>query len=52
MSTFQKWFTTFLSEKEIDMSDYCIAGDGSELQVGDICSAIMSQPTNKKVLRI
>ena len=41
-SPFQKWLVTFCEEKEIDMSLEVTAGDGTELQVGDVMSACMS----------
>jgi hypothetical protein len=39
---FYEWFTTFLEEKEIDMSEFCENG----IQVGDVCQAICD--TNSK----
>lgn len=39
---FETWFKSFLEEKEVDMSFFVTAGDGSQLQVGDVCSAILS----------
>lgn len=40
--TFETWFKTFLEEKEIDLSEFVQAGDGSTLQLGDVCSMILS----------
>jgi hypothetical protein len=45
---FNQWFTTFLEEKGVDMSEYCKAGDGSMLQYGDVCSAILSAPAHEQ----
>lgn len=46
--TFQNWFKTFLEEKQVDMSEFVLAGDGSSLQYGDVCSAILSAPHNEQ----
>lgn len=40
-TAFQKWFVTFCEEKQIDMSLPVECSNG-ELQVGDVCSTIMS----------
>lgn len=45
---FQKWLITFCEEKQIDMSEFVKAGDGSELQIGDVCSAIMNAPEQEQ----
>lgn len=34
--SFYKWFTTFIEEKELDLSDYCHKG----VQYGDVCQGI------------
>lgn len=34
--TFYKWFTTFLQEKGVDMSEVI----NDQLQIGDVCQAI------------
>lgn len=47
-TAFQKWFTTFLEEKGVDMSEFVTAGDGSSLQVGDVCSVIMGAPSDEQ----
>lgn len=36
MSNFYDWFTLFLEEKKIDLSEFCREG----IQVGDVCQAI------------
>jgi hypothetical protein len=45
---FNKWFLTFLEEKGTDMSECCEAGDGTLLQYGDVCSAILSAPAHEQ----
>ncbi len=47
-TSFQKWFTTFLKEKGVDLSDYCRAGDGTLLQLGDVASAVMTASANEQ----
>jgi len=43
-TTFYKWFTTFLQEKEIDMSEFLSSGK----QVGDVCQAICDTTSNEQ----
>lgn len=45
---FQKWLVTFCLEKQIDMSVEVIAGDGTEIQVGDVLSVLMSAPDDEQ----
>lgn len=44
---FQKWFITFCEEKNIDMSISVECSNG-ELQIGDVCSVIMSCPKEEQ----
>jgi hypothetical protein len=44
---FYEWFTTFLKEKQIDMSEFCEKG----IQVGDVCQAICDT-TNEEQSKI
>lgn len=46
-TAFQKWFLTFVEEKELDMSVPVPCADG-ELQIGDVCSTIMSCPDDEQ----
>jgi len=45
---FQHWLITFCEEKEIDLSEPVIAGDGSMLQVGDVLTCMMNAPTHEQ----
>ena len=40
-SAFQQWFVTFCEEKQVDMSEPVACSNG-QIQIGDVCSAIMS----------
>lgn len=46
-TAFQQWFVTFLEEKQIDMSESVACSNG-QLQVGDVCSVIMTCPENEQ----
>lgn len=45
---FQRWFLTFLEEKEVDLGEYITIGDGTTAQVGAVCSIIMSAPQKEQ----
>ncbi|NBW99122.1 hypothetical protein EBR03_06080 [bacterium] len=45
---FQLWLVTFCEEKEIDLSEPVIAGDNTQLQIGDVLTCIMSAPTHEQ----
>ena len=40
LTSFQKWFRTFLEEKKIDMSEILVHEGDKMVQVGDVCQAI------------
>lgn len=44
-TAFQKWFKTFLEEKEVDLSEFLTA----DIQVGDVCQAIFNAPNHEQV---
>lgn len=46
-TAFQQWFVTFCEEKQIDMSEPVPCSNG-QLQIGDVCSVIMSCPKNEQ----
>lgn len=41
-TAFYTWFTTFLAEKNIDMSEVLVNTDEKFIQVGDVCQAIVN----------
>lgn len=41
MTIFMKWIVEFLDQAEIDIETKVIAGDGTELDVGDVIAAII-----------
>lgn len=47
LNSFQRWFRVFVEEKNLDMSEFVPCSDGT-LQVGDVCSVIMSCPPEEQ----
>ena len=39
---FNKWFTTFISEKEVDLGEFFTNDKGVQLQTGDVVQFIIS----------
>jgi len=52
MTKFQQWLTTFAEEKQLDMSEPVegkrVSGKITQLQVGDVLSAMMSAPASEQ----
>jgi ribosomal protein S9 len=44
---FQQWLVNFAQEKQIDMAAF-VQGNGCQLQVGDVMSAMMSAPAHEQ----
>ena len=48
-NSFQKWFTTFLEEKQVDMSEFT---GHHNVQIGDVCQKIMNTtPAEQKCIK-
>lgn len=41
MRRFNNWLVEFLDTKKVDPSDKCTAGDGTELELGDVITQIV-----------
>lgn len=52
MTQFQKWLTKFVEEKQLDLSEPVegkkVSGKITQLQVGDVLSAMMSAPASEQ----
>jgi hypothetical protein len=44
----EHFLNKFIEEKEIDLSEFVVCGDGSNIQVGDVFSAILSSTQNEQ----